>query len=42
LSRLDEAAQQAAFDDMEEKLRAFNAGGEWIGPNELLLTAGQR
>ena len=42
LGRLDPAAQQAAFDEMEERLRAFDAGDGWIGPNELLLTVGKR
>ena len=42
LGPLDEAAQQRAFDDMEEKLRRFDTADGWAGPNELLLTAGRR
>jgi hypothetical protein len=42
LGRLDRAAQQLAFAEMEEKLRAFDGADVWSGPNELLLTAGQR
>lgn len=40
LARLDTAAQNAAWADMEEKLSIFNAGSDWAGPNELLLTMG--
>jgi SAM-dependent methyltransferase len=43
LSRLDDAAREAAWAEMEGKLRVFNtADGHWAGPNELLLTAGQK
>jgi ubiquinone/menaquinone biosynthesis C-methylase UbiE len=42
LGRLNSAAQQSAFAEMEERLRAFDATDGWSGPNELLLTAGQR
>ncbi|HEY8566097.1 MAG TPA: class I SAM-dependent methyltransferase [Beijerinckiaceae bacterium] len=43
LGRLDEAAREAAWVEMEEKLQAFNTSdGAWAGPNELLLTAGRR
>ncbi len=42
LGRLDERAQAAAWVEIEEKLSAFSAGTGWEGPNELLLTAGQR
>ena len=42
LSRLDTAAAEAAWADMEEKLSIFTAPWGWEGPNELLLTAGRR
>ena len=42
LSRLDERAQAAAWAEIEERLSAFNTATGWEGPNELLLTAGQR
>ena len=42
LSRLDEAAAEAAWADMEEKLSVFTTPWGWEGPNELLLTAGRR
>jgi len=42
LGRLDEATRRAAWDDIEQRLSAFNVSDGWEGPNELLLTAGQR
>lgn len=42
LSRLDVAAQEAAWSDMEARLHAFDAPEGWVGPNELLLTAARR
>ena len=42
LGRVDEAARGAAWDDIERKLSAFNTRDGWEGPNELLLTVGQR
>jgi SAM-dependent methyltransferase len=42
LSRLDDAAKNAAWADIEEKLSAFNTPNGWEGPNELLLTAGRK
>lgn len=42
LAGLAPAAQQAAWDDMEQRLRAFDTADGWLGPNELLLTAGRR
>ena len=42
LGRLGEAAAEAAWDDMRERLRAFDTADAWEGPNELLLTAGRR
>jgi ubiquinone/menaquinone biosynthesis C-methylase UbiE len=42
LSRLDEAARDAAWAEIEEKLSAFNTPTGWEGPNELLLTVGRR
>lgn len=40
LGRLDEAAKNAAWAEMEEKLRVFQIKTGWEGPNELLLTVG--
>lgn len=42
LDRLDEAAKDAAWADIESKLNAFHTSDGWQGPNELLLTVGQR
>jgi SAM-dependent methyltransferase len=42
LGRLDEAAANAAWIEIESKLSAFNTPGRWEGPNELLLTVGRR
>jgi SAM-dependent methyltransferase len=42
LGRLDEAARDAAWAEIESKLSAFNTPGGWEGPNELLLTVGRR
>lgn len=42
LGRLDEAARAAAWAEIEEKLNAFQTPSGWVGPNELLLTAGRR
>jgi SAM-dependent methyltransferase len=42
LGRLDEAKREAAWAEITDKLEAFNTPGGWEGPNELLLTVGQR
>ena len=42
VGRLDEAAQAAAWTEIEDKLGAFNTRDGWEGPNELLLTVGHR
>lgn len=42
LGRLDEAARDAAWTEIEAKLSAFNTPSGWEGPNELLLTIGRR
>lgn len=42
LAALDDKAQNAAWAEIEDKLGAFNGDGGWVGPNELLLTSGQR
>ena len=42
LSTLDENARNAAWIDMENQLRVFEGKDGWVGPNELLLTAGRR
>jgi SAM-dependent methyltransferase len=42
LDRLDEAAKDAAWADIEGKLSAFKTRDGWEGPNELLLTVGRR
>jgi ubiquinone/menaquinone biosynthesis C-methylase UbiE len=41
LGQLEPEAAAAAWDDMEERLSTFMMPGGWVGPNELLLTAGQ-
>ena len=42
LSRLDANAAQAAWAEMEERLRIYETPSGWEGPNELLLTAARR
>jgi SAM-dependent methyltransferase len=42
LSKLEDAAKDAAWTEMEEKLDVFQTETGWEGPNELLLTAGRR
>lgn len=42
LGRLDDAARQAAWAEIESKLSTFNTASGWEGPNELLLTMGIR
>ena len=42
MQRLQPAQREAAWMEMEESLRRFEAGTQWIGPNELLLTAARR
>jgi hypothetical protein len=42
LSRLDEAAANAAWAEMADILSACATPSGWEGPNELLLTAGRR
>jgi SAM-dependent methyltransferase len=42
LERLDGAARDAAWAEIESKLSAFNTPNGWEGPNELLLTIGRR
>ena len=42
LDKLDAAAADAAWADMEERLRVFETAEGWTGPNELLLTAARR
>jgi SAM-dependent methyltransferase len=42
LDRLDPEAQDAAWNDIETRLRAFDTPTGWEGPNELLLTVGRR
>lgn len=41
LSRLDDAARAAAWEDMRAKLSVFSGVDGWVGPNELLLTVGK-
>lgn len=41
LSRLDDAARAAAWDDIRERLSVFASADGWAGPNELLLTVGE-
>lgn len=42
VGRLDAAAQQAAWAEMEERLAVFRTADGWSGPNTLLLTAARR
>jgi ubiquinone/menaquinone biosynthesis C-methylase UbiE len=42
LSGVGDDARQAAWREIEEKLSAFATPDGWEGPNELLLTVGQR
>lgn len=42
LGRLDRAAADAAWAEMEQRLGEFSTSDGWEGPNELLLTVGSR
>lgn len=42
LGRLSPQAASAAWNDIESRLRAFEGPDGWVGPNELLLTAGRK
>ncbi len=42
LGRLDRAAADAAWTEMEQRLGEFTTSDGWVGPNELLLTVGRR
>ena len=42
LAPLDPAARAAAWDDMQAQLDAYQTAEGWVGPNTLLLTAGQK
>jgi SAM-dependent methyltransferase len=42
LGRLGDAARNAAWAEIRDKLSAFDTRDGWEGPNELLLTAGYR
>jgi SAM-dependent methyltransferase len=42
LGRLEDAKREAAWAEIADRLGAFNTSDGWEGPNELLLTAGQR
>lgn len=42
LAGLGEVAAEAAWDDIRERLRAFDTPTGWEGPNELLITAARR
>jgi hypothetical protein len=42
LCKLDATAASAAWAEMEERLKRFDAATGWEGPNELLLTAARR
>jgi hypothetical protein len=42
LGRLDAPAAQAAWAEIEERLKVFETATGWEGPNELLLTAARR
>ena len=42
MARIDPARRSAAWQDIEERLSFFSSHYGWVGPNELLLTVGQR
>lgn len=42
LDKLEPAKRQAAWVEIEDKLKRFDTDGGWEGPNELLLTAARR
>ena len=42
LGRLAPEVAAAAWTEMEDRLGVFTTANGWVGPNELLLTAGQR
>ena len=42
LAPLDDAARAAAWEDIAAQLDAYQTEGGWVGPNTLLLTAGQK
>jgi len=42
LSSLDDGRQQAAWEEMRERLERFQHGDRWVGPNELLLVSARR
>jgi SAM-dependent methyltransferase len=42
LGRLDQAAAEAAWSEIRERLQVFTTNDGWEGPNELLLTAARR
>jgi ubiquinone/menaquinone biosynthesis C-methylase UbiE len=42
MQRLQPAKRDAAWKEMEERLRQFETTSGWVGPNELLLTAARR
>ncbi|MEO6362504.1 MAG: class I SAM-dependent methyltransferase [Caldimonas sp.] len=42
LAVLDEAAAEAAWNDIRDQLHAFDTPTGWAGPNELLITAARR
>jgi len=41
LAELDSAGRDAAWKEMEARLKVFESASGWEGPNELLLTAGR-
>jgi len=42
LAGLDDVAASAAWAEMQDRLSIFTTPAGWVGPNELLLTAGRR
>lgn len=42
LARIDDERREIAWAEITDKLGAFNTSNGWEGPNELLLTVGQR
>jgi SAM-dependent methyltransferase len=42
LEELDAAGRDAAWREIEERLRVYETSDGWVGPNQLLLTAGRK
>jgi hypothetical protein len=42
IAGMDDGKKRAVWAEIEDRLGAFNGPDGWVGPNELLLTVGQR